>query len=306
MAISLRSVLFVPTANPKALARAPGLNADAVILDLEDAVSASEKDEARASALRALRLERWKAPLRAVRINALNTGWAEADLLAFAPAEVDVLVIPKVENAAMLQNARAIMARAALVPGRPLPALWAMVETPRGVLNLKDIAASAARTGLTTLIAGTNDLAKGLGCDGLKNDREALISHLSAIVLAARGYGLMALDGVYNAFGNEKGFAREARQGKQFGYNGKTLIHPSQIEPANVIFGPSEAVIKRAKAIIRAFKLKNNAGKGVISLDGEMVERLHLHDAQALLDSLPVLSAKPSSPASSRKGKKPS
>jgi len=306
MAISLRSILFVPAANPKALAKAPGLNADGIILDLEDAVAAAEKDEARAAALRALRLAGWKTPLRAVRINALQSGWAEADLLSLAPTGVDVLVIPKVESAAMLQKARAIMARAALVPGRPLPRLWAMVETPRGILNIKDIAACAAETGLTTLIAGTNDLAKYLSCDGLANDREALRLHLSAIVLAARSYNLMVLDGVYNAFGDEAGFAREAKQGKRFGFDGKTLIYPAQIEPANVIFGPSEDAIKHAKAIVRAFKLKKNAGKGVINLNGEMVERLHLHDAQALLDSLPVLSAKPSLPTSTRKGKKPS
>ncbi len=301
---SLRSVLFVPAANTKALAKAPALQADAIILDLEDAVAVGEKDDARTAALRALSVEGWKPPIKAVRINAFNTGWAEADLLAMTPAGVDVLVIPKVESAAILHRVRAVMARAAQVPGRPLPALWAMVETPRGVLNAREIAASAAGTGLGALIAGTNDLAKELGCDGLANDREALRSHLAMIVLAARGYGLKALDGVYNAFADEDGFVQEAKQGKRFGFDGKTLIHPAQIGPANTIFGPSEEAVKRARAIVRAFKLKKNAGKGVINLNGEMIERLHLQDAQALLDSLPVLSAKPSS--GSRKGKKPS
>lgn len=296
MAPFFRSVLFVPASNAKAVAKAPDLCADAIIFDLEDAVAPTEKDAARAAALRALRAPALKTPFRAVRINTLKSGWGENDILALTPEAVDALVIPKVESAAMVRHVRAVMARARLAPGKAAPALWAMVETPRGVLNLKNIAMGAAETGLTTLIAGTNDLAKGLGCDGISEQRQALHAHLSAIVLMARSAGLVALDGVYNAYADSDGFAHEARQGRRFGFDGKTLIHPAQIEPANRIFGPDEKAIKRAKAIVRAFALKKNAGKGVIALHGEMVERLHLREAQALLDSMPVLSAKPSSP----------
>jgi citrate lyase subunit beta / citryl-CoA lyase len=305
MILPMRSALFVPAANAKALAKAPGLAVDAIIIDLEDAVAPSEKDKARAAALKILRISGWKARLRAVRINALDSPQATADVLALTPTGVDALVIPKVESGAMLHHVRSQMARAKQIAGCPPPVLWAMVETPRGVFNLKDIAKTAAQTGVTTLVAGTNDLAKGLGCDGVGERREALRPHLSAIVLAARACGLHVLDGVYNAFADRAGFEAEARQGRRLGFDGKTLIHPAQIALANAIFGPDDAAIKHAKAIVRAFKLKKNATKGVISLDGQMVERLHLYTAQALLDSVRQVPAKTASvkPAPVRKKK---
>ncbi len=293
----LRSVLYVPASNAKALAKINTIDADAIIIDLEDAVAAPQKESARAAALRVLRTPSCKVPFRAVRVNALSTSWGEADLLALAPEAIDALVIPKVESAEHLRQVRRVMGRSARVPGRPAPALWAMVETPRCVLNLEDIAVGAKEVGLTTLVAGTNDLAKDLGCDGLSESRQALWSHLSTLVLVARVYGLTALDGVFNAFADKDGFEREALQGRRFGFDGKTLIHPAQLGPAKRIFGPDEAAIKRARSIVRAFNQKNNAGKGVISLNGEMVEILHWHEAQRLLDSLPVKSAQPSSRA---------
>ncbi len=293
MTPSQRSVLFVPGANAKALSKAPSLNADAIIIDLEDAVSPAQKQMARTATLITITQPKWQAGKKAVRVNALHSQWGNGDVLAFAPEMLDALVIPKVESAAMLRDVRRLMAKARLVPGRPAPALWAMIETPRGILNLEDIAANATELGLNCLIIGTNDLAKALRCDGVSNNREALAAHLSRVVLIARQYGLTALDGVYNAFDDAPGFAREAKQGRRFGFDGKSLIHPSQIDAANQVFGPSAAQISRAKAIVRAFALKKNAGKGVINLDGEMIERLHWHSAQTLLDSLPAKGAKP-------------
>ncbi|PHS28134.1 MAG: CoA ester lyase [Robiginitomaculum sp.] len=303
MAVRPRSILFVPAANAKALAKAPKLDADAIIIDLEDAVAPGEKEAARAATLRALGVAGWKTPIRAVRINPLQSPWGQGDVLAIAPSAPDVLVIPKVESADMLRQIRVQISRAALPRGWQAPILWAMVETPRGILNIKEIAASAAETGLGALIAGTNDLAKALRCDGLAQGRLALQAHLSTLVLVARCYDLMVFDGVYNAFADEAAFAREAKQGRAFGFDGKTLIHPAQIGPARTIFGPDGEAIKQAKAIVRAFGLKKNAGKGVINLGGQMIERLHLQEARSLLDSLPVLSAKPSSSARSSKRK---
>ncbi len=296
-----RSVLFVPATNVKALAKAPTLAADAVIIDLEDAVSPIEKESARAAALRALALPKWKAPLRAVRINALDSPWGESDVLALAPARLDALVIPKAQNTTMLRQIRRLMARSATVPGRPSPALWAMVETPNGVLNMEDMAANAAELGLSTFIAGTNDLAKELKCDGRGQNREALMAHLSRLVLTARAFGLDVLDGVYNAFDDMAGFTHEAKQGRRLGFDGKSLIHPAQIDTANIVFGPGDEEIKQAKAIIRAFGLKKNADKGAINMEGEMVERLHLQEAQVLLDSLPSRTAKPRTPKEKKK-----
>ncbi len=289
----LRSALFVPADKPRAMAKAAMLDADAVIIDLEDSVAPQHKEAARAAALKALMQEPWKTPLRAVRINALQSAWGTADVLALAPYEADALVIPKVECASDLHQLRVQMRRAAGFAAGAEPQLWAMVETPRGILNLEEIAASAAATGLTTLVFGANDLAAALHCDALAAHRQALLSHLSHVVLAGRSFGLRVLDGVYNAFEDADGFKAEAHQGKALGFDGKTLIHPAQIAAANAIFGPDEQQIKQARAIVRAFALKKNAGKGAISVNGQMVERLHLRRAKALLDSLPASLAKP-------------
>ncbi len=306
--MNIRSALFVPAANAKALAKAPTLEADAIIIDLEDAVAPAEKEVARAAALRVLQIKSWKASFRAVRINALDTPWGNADLRALATAPLHALVVAKMQSADALRRVRTTLVNArpnsGFLTGRALPSLWAMVETPHGILRLEEIAASAQETGLTTLIVGTNDLSKELRCDGLGDKRAALLSHLSKVVLVARGYDLMVLDGVYNAFDDENGFRLEAEQGKRLGFDGKSLIHPAQIAPANTIFGPDADAIAHARAIVRAFSLKKNKGKGVINLSGEMVERLHLHDAKALLDSLPALPAKTPSTKKTAAGKK--
>jgi len=288
-----RSALFVPAGNARAMAKTVTLDTDAIIVDLEDSVAPPNKERARAAALKAMLKAPWKTPLRAVRINALTTPWGEADVLALAPSGADALVVPKVESAADLRQVRALVHRAVGFAAAPQPRLWAMVETPRGVLQLEKITACAAEVGLDTLVFGTNDLAAALHCDAGADHREALLAHLCRLVLVARAYGLRALDGVYNAFEDDEGFAAQARQGKALGFDGKTLIHPAQIAAANAIFGPGDEQIRQARAIVRAFALKKNAGKGVLCVNGQMVERLHLHAAQALLDSLPASAAQP-------------
>ncbi len=279
-----RSALFIPAANARAMAKAPTLAADMIILDLEDAVAPQQKEKARAGALAALRQTSWQSPCRAVRINGLDTPWGAGDVRALGTENIDALIIPKVQSA---DDVKRVHDRLIGAGAKTMPALWAMIETPAGVLALGDITTNAQPCGLRGLIAGTNDLALGLHCDGLANNRQALIGHLSQIVLHARAAGLMALDGVYNAFDDAAGFAAQVKQGRQLGFDGKTLIHPAQIETAARAFGPTNDEIKRARAIVRAFGLKKNAGLGAISLGGEMIERLHLHEAQNLLASLP-------------------
>ena len=272
----IRSALFVPASKPRAIEKAAHVGADLLILDLEDAVGPDEKDEARARV--AETLDSWSASgaIRAVRVNGPDTAWNAADMREAARA--DAIVLPKVNQVGDLHAARSALS----AHGTSIP-IWAMVETPLGVMNLNGIA-SATGTGLAGLIAGTNDLAKELRCTA-EQARLALVPHLAAIVCAARARGLYALDGVYNQFRDPKGFRAEAEQGRTLGFDGKTLIHPGQVDLAHLYFGPTSAELERAARIVAAFADPENAGKGVISLDGDMVERLHLDAARALLSA---------------------
>ena len=270
----IRSALFVPASKPRAIQKAAHLGADMLILDLEDAVGPEEKEAGRAEVASALKAWEGSGALRAVRINALTTQWGAADIAAAARA--DLIVLPKVEQVGDLHEARsALNAQGSSVP------IWAMIETPKSLLNLAGIAA-ATGTGLGGLIAGTNDLCKDLHCLA-ERERMALIPHLTQIVCAARAYHLYALDGVYNQFLDPKGFRAEAEQGHILGFNGKTLIHPNQVDLAHLYFGPSANELEQAARIVAAFAAPENAGKGVISLDGNMIERLHLDQVRTLL-----------------------
>lgn len=272
----IRSALFVPANNPRAIEKAVQLGADMLVLDLEDAVGPDDKEAARA--LVPETLERWKSSgaLRAVRVNAADTVWGAADLRAASQAEA--VILPKVDQVGDLHAARSTLnAYGSSVP------LWAMIETPRGVLNVAAIA-GATGTGLCGLMAGVNDLARLLRC-APDHDRTAMLPHLAHILCAARANGLYALDGVYNAFRNHDGFRREARQGRTLGFDGKTLIHPDQVDPAHLCFQPTSDELERAAQIVAAFTDPANAAKGVINLDGDMVERLHLDAARALLSA---------------------
>ncbi len=271
-----RSVLFLPASNPRAIEKARTLPCDVAVLDLEDAVAPEAKSDARAAAVEAVRAGGF-APRIGVRINGLDTPWGEADLAALAASGVQLIVAPKVDDAA------AVRGLAGRVPAGA--ALWAMIETPGALLDLPAIARAAAAAPLEALMLGVNDLAVGLGT-GAAPDREPLKPWLAATVAAARAHGLMAIDGVYNDFADAPGFAAESAQARLYGFDGKSLIHPSQIEPANAAFSPSAEDATRARAVVAAFAAPGAAGKGAIRVEGRMVERLHLAAAERLLARL--------------------
>jgi citrate lyase subunit beta / citryl-CoA lyase len=268
----LRSALYLPASNAKAIAKARTLPCDMVILDLEDAVSPEAKDAAREAAVSAVREGGFGERRLLVRTNGPETEWWEADVAALAALDI-ALLLPKVSSAAMLE------ACAAHLPGRDL---WAMIETPSAILAIADICASAARLPLRGIVIGTNDLAKDMGCR-LGRSRRPIEGALTLSVCAARANGIAALDGVFNDLDDEDGFEREASEGADFGFDGKTLIHPNQIEPCNRAFSPSEDEIAWARRIVEAFRAPENAGRNAIKVDGRMVERLHLVGAGRVL-----------------------
>jgi citrate lyase subunit beta/citryl-CoA lyase len=270
-----RSVLFMPASNPRAMAKARGLACDAVILDLEDAVAPDAKADARGAALAAA-VEGFGPCACAVRMNPLDSDWGRADAAALGAAPgVAAVVVPKVASAADLAAVRAIL-------GADGPPIWAMIETCGAIMRLGEIVDAADATGLALLIAGTNDLAKEMRC---RPDaaREPLVPALVQMVIAARSAGLVVLDGVCNALGDTERLAAECAQGAMLGFDGKTLIHPAQIDAANAAFGPSAEALDWARKVVAAFSQPAAAGKGAIRLDGTMVERLHLAEAERLL-----------------------
>nr|WP_303705127.1 CoA ester lyase [Brevundimonas naejangsanensis] len=266
-----RSVLYLPASNERAVQKARGLACDVAVLDLEDAVAPEMKAQARAAAVAAAH-EGGFGPRLGVRINGLDTPWGADDLKALQDAPVALIVAPKVESAAMVRVLSEGM--------RPGAALWAMIETPRALADLRAIAEGGGA--LTGLMLGVNDLAKDLKT-GASSDREPLKPWLAAVVAHARANGLNVIDGVFNRIKDEAGFAAECVQGRLYGFDGKSLIHPSQIEGANAAFGPSPAEVEWARKVVTAFAAPEAVGLGVIRVEGEMVERLHLHAAETLL-----------------------
>lgn len=276
-----RSVLYMPGTNERALEKAKQLPADALILDLEDSVAPEAKTEARARVCTAVGEGGYGSRELAIRVNTLGTEWGGDDLAAVAASGADAVCVPKVERVEDVTALRAALAAA----GAPSElAIWAMIETPLGVINVASIAAAGAadRQRLTVFIMGTNDLVKETRA-GNTPDRWPLLPALSACLMAARAHGMDILDGVYNNFRDIDGFAAECRHGKALGMDGKTLIHPAQIELANQIFAPATEEVDRARAIISAFEQPENAGKGVINLGGEMVELLHRDAARRIV-----------------------
>ena len=274
----MRSLLFVPAANARALEKSDGLAADGIIYDLEDSVAPEAKAEAR-EALRAHLAKSSFPGSRIVRINGLETSEGTEDLLMARGAGVDAVLLPKVEDADVLKDAsRALDEMDAPAKLR----LYAMIETPRGILNAAKIARKGVRGRLSALVVGPNDIQLATGIRPDEN-RTELLPWLMQIVLAAKANGLFVLDGVFGDFRNSDGLARECASGRRMGFDGKTLIHPSQIGPANDAFGPSDEEIGRAEAIVTALDRPENANRGVIQIDGRMVERLHLTEARRVL-----------------------
>jgi citrate lyase subunit beta/citryl-CoA lyase len=276
-----RSVLYVPAVNERALAKVASLACDCVVVDLEDSVGPAQKEAARERMRDFVAVRGEGGPEIVVRINALSSEWGTADLLAAREARPHAILLPKVETARDVLEANDMLDDA---EARPSLWLWAMIETPRAMLNIGAIAALGRDRGarLACLVAGTNDLAKETGIRATA-DRRYLMPWLMQIVLAARAGGLDALDGVSNDFADLDAFAAECAEGRNMGFDGKTLIHPKQIGPANTAFSPSEADVTEALAIRAVFALPENTTRGVVSMDGKMVERLHLDQAERLL-----------------------
>jgi citrate lyase subunit beta/citryl-CoA lyase len=274
-----RSCLYMPGANAKALAKARDLPADTLLFDLEDAVAPEAKAEARAAVAAALGEGGYGGREIVVRVNALSTEWGGADVKAALAARPHGVLFPKIQTGADIEAADRALGSAA---GAQEIALWAMIETPLAILNIKEIAAAAERTRLSVFVMGTNDLAKDMRA-AQTPDRAPALFALSLAVAAARAYGLTAIDGVYNDIANEAGFLDVCRQGRALGFDGKTLIHPSQLGPCNLVFSPAPEEVAQARDVIAAFADPANAGKGVLKVNGKMTELLHLAEARRLV-----------------------
>lgn len=274
-----RSCLYMPGANARALEKARDLPADAVILDLEDAVAPDAKEAARAAVFAALKAGGFGRRERVVRINGLGTEWGEADLAMAARSGADAILVPKVTGA---PDCHAIGAALKTSGAPDTMRFWVMIEMPLAILNIHEIAAAAATTRLSAFVMGTNDLAKELRTR-LTPGRFAFQAALQHCVLAARAYGLAAIDGVYNDIPNEAGFEAECVEGSLIGFDGKTLIHPSQLDIANRVFAPAPGEVEQAHAVIAAFASPENAGKGVLKVNGKMTELLHLEEARRVV-----------------------
>ncbi|KMS85655.1 HpcH/HpaI aldolase/citrate lyase family protein [Prauserella rugosa] len=272
-----RSVLYMPGANERALEKAKTLPADALIFDLEDAVSPDAKESARERVCAAAASGDYGKREVAIRVNGLDTDWHDADLRAAAQAGPAAVVVPKVNSARDVMT----IERALELNGAPEHTMiWAMLETPVAMLHAEEIASASER--LTVLVMGTNDLAKELHAEPAAG-RAPLVAGLSLSLLAARAAGKQILDGVYNDVQNLEGFEAEATQARQFGFDGKTLIHPGQIEPCNRVFAPSDEAITRARKVIEAFEKAKRDGDAVVTVDGRMVENLHVAEAERVL-----------------------
>jgi len=281
-----RSVLYMPGSNARALEKARTLPADALILDLEDAVAPEAKERAREQVCAAVRAGGYGHREIAIRVNGLDTAWGEKDVAAAAAAAPDAILVPKVESAEGLLEVERRM-RAAGAPEST--AIWCMLETPRGVLASAEIARATRRQAVWVM--GTNDLAKDLHCLHTPL-RLPLLASLSLCLLAARAAGLVVLDGVYNDLEDAEGFLASCRQGLELGFDGKTLVHPSQIDPCNSTFSPDAAEVERSRKIISAFEAARAEGKGVVVVDGRMIENLHVENARRVVAQAEAIAAR--------------
>ncbi|MGC2412958.1 MAG: CoA ester lyase [Stellaceae bacterium] len=281
-----RSVLFLPGSNPRALDKARTLAADGLIFDLEDAVAPAAKEAARASVAAALQTGGYAPRELILRINSLDGAWGDADLATAATLPIDAVLLPKVESAATVRLASdrldALRAPSGLV-------LWCMIETPLGVLAAAEIAASSPR--VAALVAGTSDLTTNLHARDTR-DRRPLLTALGLVLLAARAHRRAVLDGVQLDLDDTESFAAACRQGRELGFDGKTLIHPTQIAPANAAFAPSGEEVARARHIITAYTEAAEAGTGAVRIDGRLVEALHVEEARRILALAEAITAR--------------
>ena len=274
-----RSCLYMPGANTRALEKARELPADTLILDLEDAVAPEAKEEARAAILAAVKAGGYGKREIVIRMNGLDTPWGHDDLKAIATSGAHAVLAPKVTGPRDIERLDNLLKEAGAPDGLDL---WVMIETPIAILSIREIAAASIGSRLSVFVMGTNDLAKEYRTR-MTADRLAFQTALQLTVAAARAYGLVAIDGVYNDIKNESGFRAECEQGRDLGFDGKTLIHPSQLEEANRIFAPSPHDVEQAVAVIEAFADPANAGKGVLKVNGKMTELLHLEEARRIV-----------------------
>jgi citrate lyase subunit beta/citryl-CoA lyase len=274
----LRSVLYMPSSNERALEKAKTIAADAIIFDLEDAVAPDAKEAGRANAVAAVQSGEYGGKTLTIRCNGLDTPWGASDLTAAAAAHPDAIVVPKVSGAAHLA---AITAITGDVP------IWAMVETPTALFDIRAICATPQ---VSVLVMGTNDLVKELRASMVPG-RGPLLTHLATALCGAREAGKIILDGVYNDVKDEDGFRAECLQGKEMGFDGKTLIHPLQVPVTNEIWAPSEAEVEYARKVIEAFEEASRDGRGVVTVDGRMVENLHRDIAVRVLETATQIAA---------------
>jgi citrate lyase subunit beta/citryl-CoA lyase len=280
-----RSCLYMPASNKRALEKAKSLPADTIIFDLEDAVAPDAKVEARENACAALHSGEYGKRELVVRINATDTPWFAEDLKRACQSQADAVLVPKILDADDITRITGLMES----HGAGLNTqLWAMIEMPLAILNLGDIAALGQKTRLTTFVMGFNDLAKEMGA---QHDRAIFGPVMVQTIIAARAYGLDLIDSVYNDFNDPDGLELECREAGRLGFDGKSLIHPAQIETANRVFAPQAQAIAEAEAIIAAFNDPINAGKGVIVVDGKMTELLHLKQAKQLIATAAAIDA---------------
>ena len=272
-----RSLIYMPGANPRVLDKARGLPADGLIIDLEDAVAPEAKEGARAIVAAALAAGGYGSRELILRVNPLDRPWGHGDLAAAATMPIDAVLLPKVESP---DRVRLTVSLLDSLGASEQLAIWCMIETPLGVLAAREIAAASPRLG--ALVVGTADLTKELHAVASR-DRLPLITSLGLAMLAARAHGLAILDGVHLDLSDEEGFALSCRQGRELGFDGKTLIHPKQIAPANLAYAPSPEEIDWSRRVIAAHTEAAAAGKGIVLLDGKLIEGLHVENARALL-----------------------
>jgi citrate lyase subunit beta / citryl-CoA lyase len=268
-----RSVLYMPGSNARAIEKARTLAVDGIILDLEDAVAPDAKEQARKQVTEAVKAGGFGTRELFIRVNGINTQWHADDMLAVAHCGADAILVPKISTVDQLER---VGQRLLDMKANLKMSVWAMIETPEAIFNINALAAEAhdSETRLAGFVMGTNDLAKETRAR-IVPGRAPMMSWLARCLLAAHAHGIDILDGVYNDIGDAEGFARECEQGRDMGFDGKTLVHPSQIEACNTAFSPSPAEVEQARSTIAVFDRKENKDKGVVQIDGRMVERMH-------------------------------